>query len=814
MPKVPNDTPQISLNTPSLNAPSSREFGKVGSALENIGGNVANIGIDLATQVNRATAQDASSSVYYQNKLDGEKKIIDLKLKSPDGFMRNDDGSIAQNPSDGSPRTITDEFHSWSDQQFQDSQKAMPNLLAAQMYKSRALPYFSDQMALLENDTQVMKVKAFDQRQDFAVQAFGDSLVTRPDLGTFYSHSNDIKKTMNDQVGVMHNQTDSDQKSRMADEKLGRDIMQGAYTQEILNKKEGDPDRVSSIMKWQSILAGDDAMSKYRESKGLPTLSTMMDPVQKSIEQEKLARLLPGAKKSDGADWKRGFENSIAAAQSGRMNDKDIGGLLIGLHQQVSSGVILPNEGTDLAAKFLASVNHGKLGGPEFGLMPVNQMREVALNSLNYTVKNAHDFAKSIGINPNYSGEISRERLNSESVSLIKNDVEERNKDIAAYMAKPTPNGGYASNAAAQMSLMDWSQPSAMYKSSSTMKQAMQDTVNAARSAQVPFDKITLVPKDNAETLARTFTDPNRNEERVANDFKAFMGSSGRFGPQVIQQMRRDGQLSSGWALMENISPKMNQITMTQMISAVRTPEGTVNVAFDNAMSANKIPKKDFDLEVGKLVSPWASGQEQANPNSLAGHNFQAESVRVIGNLAKQYYIQAPGDGVAVASQKAFDQVVTQFSHIVPNGRDTFWGMENAGIAIIPKSQATDEEGQNIAHNMKKIMTEDGIRSINPFAPTNGIAIPSQFKDNFPGFVAASSPRFTYMVQHGEPGVGIKYHSGNSLTLLMKDANTPYFVPLSQVKTRAPEGPSTVDSLKKFIPGQNTYQPTKQRHTD
>lgn len=816
MPQLPNQAPQISLNVPGANTPSPGEMGKAGTALGNLGATVMDSGLEALAQVKHAEAQDASAKAYFQDKLDSEDKLRQLKLQSDDGYMRDDGGEYVYND-DNSRRTITQEFHEWANQRYQDNQENMPSELASEMYRSRSLGYFSEQTGMLSNDVQVMKVKAWDQGLAERVQLRGDRLVTDPgmllpntkggydvDLSKFYSHTMDTAEEIWNQNGNIHNGTDGEAKIKDSYKNLSHDVMQGAYTQILAQKKDGDLGRVKAVQAWRDVLAGNDPDSMRRKEKGLPILAEMMDPLQKASEEEKLLHLLPTAKAGDLNDWKRQYNNYINNLAKGRGNDSTSMKMLSDINGFVSGGDMKAAEGVDRVSELVARQEYGKLQGPSFmNASPQTQAQMIA-SAAGRAKVTAEQYAKQVGLAyPEAMGATASNRIEDYLHAMAKRDSDMRKEDSAAYAQGTAPNGQPVLQSAQKMGAMvDFGNLVGLGKHADIIQQAMHDMKALHEVVNQGHPEYwRAVTKGQSQTMGQVLTDPHYSEEQTGNNFKGILRGFGPHAPGVIDQMINDQSLPETWKVIAQANPNVPQAVWTGMISAVRGSK-SVDETFKNNVAGAGLNEKDLDTSVGKLTTAWAQAQEQANPYNTSTHNYQAAALSVVKNYAKQIYNQDPSQGFDTAAQKAYNQMIGQFSHIVPNGRaGKFWGQDNAGVAAIPKSYGsqvnTETDVANINTNMAHIMTEEGITGLNPDIPKDSKG-QSVYGDKFIPMVSRTASFKT--VTSPEYGFQIMYRSGNDgiLQPLMRGGK-PIVIPMDDAK-KPPVHHGVIETMQKFLP--------------
>lgn len=859
MPTVPTTTPTIGLNVPGVNAPYTREYGKLGHSIASTGADIATTGVDTILQIKQAEASDAAANAHYQYQLDADAKLRDLKLNNGDGYMHDSNtGGYVYND-DNSRRTITQEFHDWSNDRYQQDQQNMPSELASELYRNKTLPYISSQVALLNGDAQQMKVKSWDDNWSMRVQGRGNDLVENPgglapksdaqgrpvydqygnraysaDLSGFYNHTNNTAEEVQSQVGYIHNSVEAQEKTRKAYEQLSHDTLQGAYDQIYMDKKLSDPARTSKVMAWIDAVNGDDPQSQFRKNKGLPVLSDMMDPLQKSTELHKLLSLLPSAKAADKSDYNKLLEETTNALKGHQNPDgsRSAGISQPGAAQEIlrqtqvyasmgkEAGGLSPIEaGQNVGKIFAAQEINKSLSDTGARMLPPDQRIALAEKSAQNAQAAAQAWAQAHGIS--YStdvGAISSNEIRSEINSAIHADEEKKQGDFAGWYQTLPPGK--------KLSLLDYDHPTSLAINGAP--QAIQSGISNQRAAwkASTYGNESMwrpVSKDASSRLSNSLTDPTIPDGTVVKGINGMKTGFGQYYPQVIDQMIKDNKLGPEWILS-----KWNNSLMA--ISSIRGSK-YIDENFKTVAEARGVKEDDLRNAVSGQMSDWI--KTQAQPYNMDSQRFAASVNKAVTNYAKQLYITRLDASPEDVAKDAFNELAGQ--HVsTEKASNPGWLGSQKGTYIIPNevnnAPITSVDKSNIRSNMNDALTEDAIKKINPYIPKQANGQTSDFADKFPGFVARSA----YPVYHEGPegaGYNIWYKSGNDGTPTMlytndgKNNARPAFIPLDQLRrTPAPgavqnlmnkatglltPNPSTpkAPSTQKFFPGVGIGQP-------
>lgn len=806
MPKLPDSNPMLSLDIPSVNMPSSSEFGKIGNAIEYAAEQVEGAGFDALTQIKHAEAQDASSSAFYKDKVDSENKITQLKLQSSDGYMHEDptdsSSDIIQNQ-DGSRRTMSQEFYDWANERYQNTQTKMPTELAYEMYKSRALPYLSDQQALVQNDTQVMKVKAYDQRKEADIKSLGDQLVSNPNLLNFYLHANDVAPDFKSQIGVMHNAAEADQKTRQAYQSLSRDLMQGAYTQILSQKKEGDPTRLQDIQRWRDVLSGNDPMSRARAARGMPVLADMMDPIQKSVEEEKLVRLIPTAQAADLNDFRAMLHQTMTAQEMGQGDPSSLNYLLNQTAQYAQSKDLHPVEAAQIWGDLFSAKAIGRMQGPSFDALPLDQKTALIEQASKQAKSEAQTFAQRMGVQ--HSGDMGATSSKQIDDRLIKQALSvesEKRQDFASFSQRVLPSGQMASK-------LDYSSPIsiAVGPNPRILQQSLHDSLALSKTTiSSNPDYWRPVTKEQSSQMSNFIKNPNISDEQAGQAIKAMSSAYGRWFPGVMDQMIQDG-LPEGWRVAA-LNPSSSNTTF--MVSSIRGNQA-IDTAFKAKLEALGEKESDFDGAAYRATQTWTAAKIQESPLNLSQTNFVNSVNLAVKNGAKQIWLNDPSMSADEAVKRSSDRLINNYAYTNTMGGGWFSGPSRQSLVTIPKNVngTPISEGQNsiIMENLRGALTEEGISRLHPFVPPKANGQPSDFADEFIPQIARTG-RASF-VQSPEPGFNIWYQGTKDkiekqlYTTDLKGRQVPAFIPLQAVM-QPKSGGGIMEQLKKYLPSYNT----------
>jgi hypothetical protein len=818
MPQVPIESAQLSMDVPSAPSTEPAAAGAVGAAIANLGAGVEQQAASILTQVKHAEAQNAASKAYFKDKLDTEQKITELKLSSPDGYVHedaSDPSSPVSHNGDGSPVTLTQSFHEWANQRFQDNQQNMPSELASQIYKEQALPHFSAQTAQLGTEVQQMKVKAFNDDLSNTADALGNSLVTNPDLKNYYSHTNDLSHLIGSRNGLMQNPTQGAEMTKKFNNELAVNMMNGAYTQILSKKKEGTS-RLAEISAWRDVLAGRDSLSRLRESQGLPTLATMMDPKQRAIEEDKLIRLADIAGARDISDYREQFKQTEASLKSGTYNPGPVNSLLNQTIQYAKSGDLAAADASDRIARIFAARSIGRYSGPAFDVLSYDNKLAMMNNAEMEAKLQAQNFAKKMGLKFTEDMGTTAALTIEDSVRKDANAVEEEKaKDFAAFSQRVLPSGDLVAH-------LDHSSPIGLANSGNpkVIQQALRDSQALAKTASSNHPEYWRpMTKPQGQNYANFLQNPNISGEQAGQGIKALAKAYGPYYPKLIDQMIRDKNLDEKWRIAA-IAGKESDTTL--LVSSLRGDK-VVEKNFKDHLLANNINEKDIAGYVPGLTGNWIASQIQASPYNLDRENFTDSVNTTVKNAAMQIFNIRGGTGISdyqKAAKDAYDQLIG--NHVQVGDPNKGWF--HSGVQdppSIPKNFGghnwTDSDMSQAYSNMKNLLSQDGLKSLNPIIPPKVGGGASDFESEFIPMVVRTGrivptpdqTGFTIMYRRGLQGFETQLFTKNK-----KGEAEPVVISVEQLlRSKAlptpVAPPGTVPPVKKSPRGVPMFMPGK-----
>lgn len=686
MPKVPVESPQFTTQVQGPQMPYAREFGKEGAAIAMAGQEVEQAGFQIGDKLAQAAAVDQAQQSLGSQQIASEKKWNDLKLSSPDGFIRDAQGQQVLDKNTGKPRSIADEYHDWANEQYMSAQEKM-NFRTQEIYKSQAAPYFMGQSRQYELEAQqknhdyfvnsnVAMAKAQGGAPENAPQfvmkptlspSLDENGVARvdqngkpvmemrpiPDATTFYGNlqtslanaATGVGKTL-DPFQLQQHQTElGHTMTKEASEVIVSNILAG--------KKLGAGDTTQQIKGAIDLFRGDDPQSKERASAGkdangnlvLPTFSSKMDPDFRERQIDRLIRAIPKAKETDDADLKRRTEEVKSWAESGG----DFGavrpsfsGILQEWRQRAMSD---PQKYGTLAAQQVTSMIVGQYMGemkkPDFMSGSDNMRAQAVQKFANQVMQDSQAWAKGLP-NSQAVGATARNTIRAEFSRIQDKITAEKKEDPVAFAwqarpdmldSKGMPQSVLASGGAWQNFYNRSVGPNrdtfaALGQGAGPVlyqKAAADYTTHAAKIWSGDGIKYRApIDKGMSADLGSYLTNitPAVSEKQKGDTVAAMVRTFGHYYPQNVEQMIEDKKLPAGMGRIMALHATDDPTAQMKLMS-VLTGGPVERENFKSMIAGNSsVTQAQAEKAVSDVAAPWVSAWSGVD----AYNNAQAEN--------------------------------------------------------------------------------------------------------------------------------------------------------------------------------------------
>jgi hypothetical protein len=681
VPNVQFETPQTNLNVPGVQAPFTREFGKIGGAAEEAGAQIENSTQQLSEKLLHLQALDASSTAVAADKLAASQKMTQLKLSSPDGLVRDQSGELAKNQ-DGTPRTIANEFYDWSNERYQNAQANMPSGMSQRLYREHMLGYYSDQTALMGGHVQRMQVEADQQRQSLQVQKYQDDLVSNPSMENLYSYLSDVQRNNNSRVGLVYNATEAQAQTQKAYEMLSGSMMKGVAEGVLDQKKMGDPKTyMQGIRNWLDVIDGKDKLSADRRTAGLPVVADIMDPTQKAAIRNHLISLQANASAQDRQDGDMKFANVVAAAKDGRADPGSLSWAQKYVMDGVASNQMHGAEGAQKMGTLAAAQEIGKVPDT-FDALPLASRQAYMAQAEQRAIAVTQSYAKQFGVGPDQASGTLAYQAHAAILTTLQGQIDQaeaaKNKDYAKFSQGLTGPGKKLAN-------VDFGSP-LIAKSAETIQAAarMQDAMAKVNPPSDSTNDRGPLTREQSNMIASKLKDPNgMSSDAAAKYLEAVKTGYGPYANRAIEGMISYNDLPPSWRLLETAPNSQDLNKQRAMITAIRGGK-ELDATFKDLFEKSNVGVNETSVRnaVVNAFQPYIKTQAMARPGDVSQDLLSGSLVQAGSNYAKQLLIDNPGMDPKSAAKTAYQHMVGEDINVSSVGSGWF---SKGSLYAVPK---------------------------------------------------------------------------------------------------------------------------------
>lgn len=858
MPKVPVEQVGISTNVPEAHTPLAHQFGQTGVALEGLGSDIEGQSMAIHDQLVHLQAADSSENAFAQTKMESTQKMNQLKLQSPDGFMHTN----SQDPTspyvmndDKTPRSIMQEYHSWADAHYQQQQQNMPTGIATEMYRQKALPYISGEVASISHEGMQMQAASWDQNRSFQMMKDNDALESNPSVSKMYQNFDFASRANQSVTGIIGNATEMSKRTQDQLEAYGKAQMNGINLNALDLKKEGDPSRVDDVRLGLALLRGDysrdplnpNASGKpqfttaaasvrwdeeafqhqVRSGAGQPTLSNSMKPQDRYQEERRLIANLPKAAGMDSGDLGRQLDNWVAGMDAkARMLPGDPSQALLSSDPakgaQLAAQIAADPKRTDLDkiqswGKIAAATWQSQAMGPDSHL----GSRADRMNSVPDAIQGSQaimqQWAQRYGVQ--YDKDAGNRAL-TEVYSQVKNridsDEEAKSKDSAQYFQT-------YSRAGQNLVGTNWQDSASVAKKADLLQSigTAQQSWQKSAGPENPLDaRAPNMTQDVSKQISDVLKNPNsRTEQQAAKDIFNYRTGFGKDFPAAIDQMVKDKNLSPAWRLVSlQANTSQNQGRMSALVSALRGGTTETNEAFDKQMVNQGTPTlvRDLNDAVQKQFSGYIASQYAAHPGSVSQQEFNKSFNDVATTYSKQLMLSDPSLTPDQAAKQTAQRLIKENVGTATVGGSHWWGSSSYRASTLsyprvgPNGEQRQDNDPNLISNLNSFQSPESLQARNVAIPTNSIngkpdLPPENVMQNISRYstVFHDSPSNTWRMRYSSPDPTVPGAAHNQIIMTKNAAGQ--LVPLelkdNDAWRQTPAGASTTQKVEKWMGG-------------
>lgn len=823
MPKVPEEQSATfnTSNIPGVQFPYRQEFGKVGQAAERFGsdmGQAASTGSEIYNEVQRQQAISQSENLAVQHKVDSDSYIRNLKTASPDGFIHeNGDQNqpIVQND-DQTPRTITQEFHSWSDDRYQQDQDNLSPMGAA-MYRQKMLPEIGARMSQLNNDAHTMQLNDAEQKREQGNQTVFKEFdaapydkqwglpnepgnQSRPDLSKFSDYASAATLGLQQRGGILDpktgqltgglmNQTEINTANTKQLNEYGDRWLNSNLTKIMEDEAHNGPHASQDIQNLLDVVHGRDAQSQSYQAAGKVTPSTALSAEQQTNWEKKLIGMIPTAQSIDTSEFKLYEKNYISAAEQGQYK---LGNTNPSRDNLINWGQMFLKTGQWSQADFIqhmsdwtAGETRGSLAGRNFDNLSTAQQHAMTDQNTGVALKTLQQEAQMRGMS--WTADIGKQVANEVSARMVApiNEMDKQKKDdMAGFMAGYDSLGQPRNGVAKQVSNLDFTNPAGIEKSGLIPKY-LQST---ARFNQVNFGSnqsfYRPISKDNSSTLgaslqAMSATQAGQSVDNLKNAYGPSFG-------KLMDTMINEKSLPENWRIygtIPTVQGRVAQISADQGLAQTKELyEIRTGDKFDELRATvGKAYKDDIDARLG------------AAPLDRDQRSYTAALTNTAVNAVAQMRLNNPGMDEPTAIQNSKAELFKNYPVPTKIGNSATvggWKMPwGSGPQITTEFSPglSDTQKGIIQQNLSHAMTEQGLTELGAAAPKPTPGKPD-FSDKFIPMAARNMVHINHV--QGKDGPGYTFDttgenddgkSDGSIIHIMDKNGAQLFIPDSQL---------------------------------
>jgi hypothetical protein len=735
MPIVPSNPREISLDVPGADVGG---VSPIGRALSGLGRQVTDTSVEMLEDFRRVEAADAVHREMTQAKLDSQAYYSQLVLKSPDGYVTDENGEQMKNV-DGTPRTISQEYRDWANERYEKAQLSMPSKLAQDHYRIQAADYFTSEISLSVKDEQERKVKFFTRNMDDTAHKLASAQVSTPDLRRLYDGANDTSTAVFAQAGKLFDKVQARERAIKYDAEAAEAMFEGGYNQVLENIRSQRPgfDRQDAIEYWRGVLAGDetkDPYAKSRKSLGLVTASEMLDPDKKAAIDEKFLRLMDLAKKLDRSDLDARLADHLAATEQKKGHSADRAYLRGAYKELQKKGDISNVEYARIESKLTAADMVGKyMQNPGFALASEAAMaaitQKAAESSYRSAQKNKDGDPTAMDAGRQTSGALGAE-LSRTRESMIS----ARRSDWADYLSEWS---GSVRNANRQL---NFGNPVSFEGKKGVVSQLLRES-RAAYTAAYPNEPQywRIVSKPQSEQLAEYLKDFSKPVQGKALGVQSLVRAYGGDFPVLVNQMIDDGYLPERW---RDVALWKSTTATAENISALMGMDKAAEGFFKSVMgSSYSIAQFDEEMSNNADIKNYVA----AEVSGMDDENAKANQVsRILDTIRTKALMDAAAYNGSMSPREAVDAAfkALQGRHVHPVQVESkgggFLGLGRKGEVStlnIPKvmngKEIGDLQRDQIVGWMATNKTPEALKRLGIVAPKNADGTPSKFEKEF-----------------------------------------------------------------------------------
>lgn len=745
MPVVPTQPALLSTDVPGASAAPSGREGIAQAGLASLGQDVAQVGLDMLTNLKQAEAVNSVGEAKLKLKMDAEDFSRQLELQNEGGnyveLIKDKDGKtvgskLALDPK-GQPIPISQKYQEWAAKRFKEDQEKLPSYLAQQMYLQQARPYLGEEIESVKNKQHALLLGKITQDQNERLNTRANLLVDQPSLGRVYDASRDTALELMANVGKSHSLVFAREKSEAMDKQYAESAGRGAVNQvlSIPQKQDKGFARRKLADAWLTLLREDpnnkntlSRESLIRKNNGQKIFSEMFDPDKKAELERQLIAAREMANKHDLMTIDAQVAEAASSFRLGepqRFTREAADKLAADINTAVSEGHMAPEIAAQKYA-VLAMTRTAQEIPSRIVFMPPAQ-RDGALKG-HLTTAGYEQAQKYLGANPatKQFGSLVQEQATADGQRLATTFLSQSQNDWAEFVQK---NGFEAS--VTRQALMDTRRASfANPGSLAGLAPQLRDELKKSEqmhSMHFPTEPQTWRPftKEQSASMVEYFTNVTVPVEQKAIALRTMLQEYGsEYFPKVMSQLIEDNSskgFGKEWYFASLFAG--SQTLTTDVIKALTAdPNSEEN---KTVMKLRGLNEETMRASLGQVFDKFILASSQQSPGDPFYDLAKESVIRVAKNKALALMKNGRANDFGAASQMAYDSLVKDNWYVLDARGSS--GLFGTGLGareysmIIPKRvkdlPITPDRAQAIVDYSLSLMDRKKLESL-------GVALP------------------------------------------------------------------------------------------
>ena len=787
MPKVPEEQ-QAQFNTsnvPGVAFPFRQQMGKVGEAVQGIGGNTENAAgtyNNIADEIQRQHDISTSSTAAAVSGAAHQNMIDQLKIASPDGLMYDANGAPIKNDDAGqTQKTITQAYWEKANADYTQNQENMSPRAAA-MYREKMLPEMAQNairvqhMSLqLQSDAAEKSIEANSQidysewntngpypkdspyytKQE--TDAAGNTFTNmRQDIGKFsrdlLSRQVDIAQRGpvtgpdGNMAGGLYNTAQIQDKQDKISSEYANTWLNTALNDWLENDKPRDKKQPLSttalhqLTNLRDIVHGKDPQSQELDGKELPTIANSLSADDRIKWADKLTGMMTQAVKIDKSEYENLFHDVMANAENGKYDvfnllaHKDIQHLIAA--RDVFHDTDTPDKKMDelyiplivkAGVASLGSASDDNRSGPDQLAHYTKRMNEIALSAQQQAGMQGVKYSEAAG------GRILN-AMQGAAMAMYQRNEKEKGDDLAKFESqlangKQDPaNPSYRSPVMYRFSKLDQSNLPGMVASRqlpAVLREMEKYTsINHGKNAS---------PQYFPEATYRSLADGINNTENGDMVNKQLESMSDQVGTDkanlIMDQLVSIGKLDPRYKIAMSQGTASERVHMIDDIKS----GGAVGEAFESAGGSIK----DVSRKASDFLAPWFNYNNMVSSNAPdVEKNNQAVQKLYNSTFMKSFHITKDAAASHLAAQQEITKNLDPISTVGAQHDYPIigkWGHVGPQMTVQIPKKYSDQEQATIKQNL---LVQSALLSRYEVVPPEGISPTIAAKMKEPGWAA------------------------------------------------------------------------------